>query len=417
MSEYLSLNHFKLIFEGERYSNSLINDNNIKYYKNKFINANLYLVNPQPIDVILALYVFDGIANEIHFVSPDLKELIKAEKEKELNFETLRQHLFSRNSIIAHDNEFNHTQKTQTTFFMYTSGTTGVPKRIGHTLHSLFRNLKRDNHEQRKMRGGLIYQPYRMAGVQVICHALINDIDLFSLPNNSKLSEKIEYFRDNNVNFLSATPTLWRQILQLEGSSTLDLIQITMGGEIADQKLLNALKKNYPNARITHVYALTETGSILSVSDELEGIPIRFTMGHRAKLKIINDELYVLNNFDEMRGTNYFPTGDMVYIKNSRIYFSGRKDGTTNIGGLKVYPDEIAQLIREHPNVIDVSVKSKKNFFSGEILIAQVVLGKPIDENNLRLWLREQVPSHKVPAIIEFVSLDSLIKNDKIKRS
>ncbi len=81
---------------------------------------------------------------------------------------------------------------------------------------------------------------------------------------------------ESGANAVSATPSLWRQILQLPVSAGWDLKQITLGGEIADQRVLDALTSAFPGARIVHVFASTETGAAFSVKDGREGFPVTY---------------------------------------------------------------------------------------------------------------------------------------------
>ena len=72
---------------------------------------------------------------------------------------------------------------------------------------------------------------------------------------------------------------MWRQLLLFapkEQLSRCALKQITMGGEAVTQDLLDNLKQTFPTTRIVHIYASTELGRILSVTDGRAGFPAHY---------------------------------------------------------------------------------------------------------------------------------------------
>ena len=82
--------------------------------------------------------------------------------------------------------------------------------------------------------------------------------------------------RTAQVRAVSGTPSYWRRLVTLGSRDALKEIpleQITLGGEIADQTLLDTLKLMYPAARIVHIYATSELGRCFSVKDGKAGFP------------------------------------------------------------------------------------------------------------------------------------------------
>src|SRR5690606_22600689 len=56
----------------------------------------------------------------------------------------------------------------------------------------------------------------------------------------------------------------------------LKLINITLGGEIADTQILKSLRYQFPSAKIRHIYASTEAGVGFSVNDGKAGFPVSY---------------------------------------------------------------------------------------------------------------------------------------------
>src|SRR5262249_27405742 len=56
----------------------------------------------------------------------------------------------------------------------------------------------------------------------------------------------------------------------------------------------------------------------------------------------------------------FIDTGDIVERYGDRFYFFGRRSGIINVGGLKVYPEEVEAAINRHPAVRMSRVQSRK---------------------------------------------------------
>jgi len=219
---------------------------------------------------------------------------------------------------------------------------------------------------------------------------------------------------------LSATPTLWRKILMLPISSKLKLRQITLGGEIADQSILNALAKQFPNAKIVHIYASTEAGVGFSVGDKLAGFPVSYLsdLPGGVAIKVIENHLLVksdnlaetvlgVSDFRDSEG--YVDTGDLVQLREGRYYFLGRASGLINVGGNKVYPEEIEQVLLQHPGVKLARVFAKKSHLMGGLVVCEIAIdemGKSSAsefKKQLREHCLEYLEDWKVPALFNIV--------------
>lgn len=296
-----------------------------------------------------------------------------------------------------------------TQWVLYTSGTTGTPKPISHTLDSLSRTVVRDG-TAASMVWGLLYDPNRMAGIQVILQSLLSGARLVAPPLADPLHERIAALVAGGVTAMSATPTLWRRILQLPGSTDLELEQITLGGEIADQTVLDALRHRYPEARIVHVFASTETGAAFSVRDGRAGFPLAYLSEppRGIALEIRDDILHVHTPGASAAGADGFAsTGDIVEIVDDRVFFRGRASGVVNIGGANVWPEEVENLLRSHPGVVDAVVSATPNALVGNLLVARVVAAPDAERaglgKELRAFVRGNAPSTHVPATVKVV--------------
>jgi long-chain acyl-CoA synthetase len=100
-------------------------------------------------------------------------------------------------------------------------------------------------------------------------------------------------------------------------------------------------------------------------------------------------------------------TGDVARIDaDGFLFIEDRKKDMIEVGGLKVYPREIEDLLLEHPLVRDAAVIGVPHQLRGETIVAYVTLRTPGGDaasarRQIRDWLRERLPSYKLPRRIE----------------
>lgn len=302
-------------------------------------------------------------------------------------------------------------QVTDTRWRLFTSGTTGAPKPVDHSLSSLSRTVRSSSAVEGHRRWGLLYEPTRMAGIQVVLQSLLGRDQLLDATGLPDLPARLRRLAAGSVDSLSATPTLWRQILQSADPGALRLRQITLGGEIADQRILDALARTFPGARVTHVFASTETGAAFSVSDGSEGFPRSFldSPPRGIRLDVRDGVLFVEAPHTSAAGPDGFAsTGDLVTVTEDRVLFLGRASGIVNVAGVKVAPEQVERALRDHADVADAVVRPKRNPFSGWILTAEVVPAPGVVADGLPSRLRAAISDHlgsaHAPASIKVVA-------------
>jgi acyl-CoA synthetase (AMP-forming)/AMP-acid ligase II len=306
----------------------------------------------------------------------------------------------------------------QTNLFLPTSGTTGKPKFVAHTVERLTCSFRKQSLSE-KFRWGMLYDPARFAGLQVLLQGILcGDILLAPTPG-WELPRKMKWLVQQSCNALSATPSLWRQILACPASHQLSLVQITLGGEICDAAILGALRMRFPTARITQIYASTEAGVVFSVHDGQPGFPAPWLKAgvKDCQLRIAEDETLEVARTSATGEANWLNTGDIVEQVGDRVLFKGRKSGLINVGGNKVYPEEVEATVALVEGVESVLVSARTSSMMGSLLEAQVVptASAPPDlSERIRLYCKQVLPRFKQPAFIKIVS--ELATNSNGKR-
>lgn len=320
-----------------------------------------------------------------------------------------------------------------TAWLMTTSGTTGLPKIVPHDLASLTRSVRRDPRARVPV-WGLLYDPTRFAGLQVTLQSLLGGGTLVAPPLDAPLARQIEILARGGVTHLSATPTLWRRLLMAPGIETLALDQVTLGGEIADQAVLEAVATRFPDARITHIYASTEAGVGFAVNDRQAGFPLSFqeTRPGGVGVRVVDGQLWLKPPGDrvarylggralEIDAEGFVATGDRIEIRGRRAHFLGRDSGVINVGGVKVHPERVERTIAEVPGVGLVRVTAKSSPITGALLVATVVPAADADRAALKDAIfrrcRDGLEREAVPARVTFVAALDVNAAGKIVRN
>lgn len=206
----------------------------------------------------------------------------------------------------------------------------------------------------------------------------------------------------------------------LPASYEMSLRQITLGGEIADDRILASLKCKYPGANVTHIYASTEAGVGFSVKDGKAGFPAEYLTNAPSgvELKVLDGRLWVRNEHvgdrylgDEkmISSHGWVDTGDNVDISDGRIHFLGRDSGVINVGGNKVHPEVVEKALLSHPMVSLAKVYAKKNPIMGFLVVADIAVldddkgGKDIS-GDIKRFLSDKLEPYMIPAIVRVVA-------------
>ncbi|MBB6454548.1 acyl-coenzyme A synthetase/AMP-(fatty) acid ligase [Salirhabdus euzebyi] len=293
---------------------------------------------------------------------------------------------------------------------LYTSGTTGRPKKVTHTFQSLTRNVKTGDKFSDNI-WAFAYNPTHIAGLQVFFQSLMNQ-NTIVYAFNDQLTNLSNLIEEYNITNISATSTYYRNVLPYLKDREYDSIKrITFGGEKYDPSIEDKLKTIFPNVKIRNIYASTEAGSLFVAKGEKFIVP--HTIKGLVKINennelLIHQSLLGKSNSFTFEG-NWFNTGDLVeFIDNIHFKFISRNSDMINVGGYKVNPLEVENTLINVEGVIDLVVKSKKNKVTGEILVADVVKGDNYNDMELKKSIKQYGAKHlqewKIPRIIKFVN-------------
>jgi acyl-coenzyme A synthetase/AMP-(fatty) acid ligase len=338
-------------------------------------------------------------------------------------------------------------ERLPTEWILLTSGTTGRPKMVLHTLASLAGAIGTSAsppHPTLSLSGGegrviwgTFYDIRRYGGLQIYLRAVLTRSSLVLSRPHEPVASYLQRAGEAGVTHISGTPSHWRRALMSPEADRIAPRYIRLSGEIADQAILNSLRSFFPDIEIRHAFATTEAGVAFDVCDALAGFPASMLTGTPGvEMKVVDATLRIRSSRTAERylGENppvlkdpegFVDTGDVVELGEGRYYFQGRRDGVINVGGLKIHPEEVEAVLNRHPQVRLSLVKTKKNPITGALVVADVLLKDPSTaegeqgrelQKAIRQFCREALAPHKVPAAISFVPTLAISETGKLVR-
>jgi acyl-coenzyme A synthetase/AMP-(fatty) acid ligase len=332
---------------------------------------------------------------------------------------------------------------TATEWVLLTSGTTGGPKLVLHTLASLTAAFAHLGAIKAAPIWSTFYDVRRYGGLQILLRGLFFGSLVLPGPH-----EEVPAFLARaaaaGVTHISGTPSHWRKALMTGAAEVIRPGYVRLSGEIADQAILDALHAAFPRAVVAHAFASTEAGVAFEVQDGLAGFPaslagisekgVRIDVS-RGTLRIQSPgsaTRYLGEGAPPIKDAEGFvDLGDRLELRGDRLYFVGRSGGIINVGGLKVHPEEVEAVINSHPRVRMSLVKPRRNPITGTVVTAEVVLvdgaadqnGEGTGEAPSKRICREilescraRLAAHKVPALIHIVPTLEVSASGKLVR-
>jgi acyl-coenzyme A synthetase/AMP-(fatty) acid ligase len=400
----------------------------------------------------LALIELDGVARRLTVLPPDVDRahlpalIAEAEIDAVVFDGVAPQDVFSHipvrmecaPSLVPH--ERSRFDEVRTEWVLLTSGTTGVPKMVVHSLAGLTAAIAPQAQTKPKTESfvwATFYDIRRYGGLQIFLRAILGGASLVLSSAEEPVADHLLRLSRHGVTHLSGTPSHWRRALMSPEIGRIAPRYVRLSGEIADQAILDHLHTVFPQAAIGHAYASTEAGVGFAVNDGLAGFPVAYLEGVRSgvEMKVVDGSLRIrsagaASRYAGARGAElldadgFVDTGDMVERHGDRYFFAGRKGGIINIGGLKVHPEEVEAVINRHPQVRMSLVRPKRSPLTGSIVIADVVLksscqraeDEPTVRNDILKLCRDALPRHKVPVAISFVPALAVASTGKLVR-
>ena len=294
---------------------------------------------------------------------------------------------------------------------LFTSGSSGQPKGAVHNFSKLLLKFQITRTALLTI-NFLLFDHW--GGLNTLFHILSNGGTVVFLKNRNPdyICELIEKYK---VELLPTSPTFLNMMLlsrSYQRHSLKSLKVISYGAEPMPESVLLQLNTIFPEIKLQQTYGLIELGVLRSKSKDNGSLWVQIGGdGYQTRvcdgiLQIKSDSAMIgyLNSPSPFTEDGWFITGDVVEVDGDYFKILGRKSELINVGGEKVYPQEVENIILTIENVLDVKAYGEKHPFTGNIVCVNVFLKDNSDIKSsiseIKKICRLKLESFKVPVKI-----------------
>ena len=332
-------------------------------------------------------------------------------------------------------------------YLIYTSGTTSEPKGVPISHEMIEFTTKNIVKILGYSKNDIDLTPlplYHSFGLGCLHTSIYVGSTFVLLKNTNNLENILNSLKKFNATTLAAVPATLTKLLRFENHylkekfSNIRLV-ITNSTSIP-KNTVNDLKIILENRKLATYYGLTEasrsTFMIFNENSKLDESVGKPAPGVKIKIKKIDKKLEigeifvqgknVIKNYwdnsiaDKNLEDGWLQTNDIGYFDNDKnLFLVGRNDDVINIGGEKVIPSEIEEIIKQIPEIEDAVAFGIDNKIFGKTIKVNVIKKKNSNLEKIKIlsYCLKNLEKFKIPSKIEFV--DKIPKNEygKVKRS
>jgi acyl-CoA synthetase (AMP-forming)/AMP-acid ligase II len=339
-------------------------------------------------------------------------------------------------------------QPDEPAMFLYTSGSTGIPKGVvlSHQGHIWVVETRLDGQDQSRHRfliAAPLYHMNALALAKLACaaHATIVLQPQFSAP------AYIAAIARHRCTWLTAVPPMIAMMLReqdLLARTDLSSVEfVRMGSAPVSQSLMAALRRALPAAKITNAYGTTEAGPVV-FGPHPDGLPQpEMSVGYphpKVSLRLVDDSgrisdqgvlemkcpavmLGYHNRPDlpsPITADSFYRTGDVFRRDADGFhYFLGRTDDMFVSGGENIYPGDVERMLERHPAVAQACVVPIDDDIKGQKPVAFIIAkaGNKADAEEIKRFALAHAPAYQHPRFVWFVDQLPLSTTNKIDRA
>lgn len=309
---------------------------------------------------------------------------------------------------------------------LFSSGTSGKSKGIVHDLVPLLDKFK----EPRKRIRSIPFLLFdHIGGFNTLLYNLANTGCLVIVEDRSPF-EVCKAVEKHRVELLPLSPTFINLILLSGLYTEYDLSSlkvISYGAEAMAPDTLKRLYEIFPEVKLTQTYGLSEIGIVASKSKSSDSLWLKLG-GSGVETRIVDGLLEIkspspmlgyINAPSPFTEDGWLMTGDMVEVDGDYIKILGRESDQINVGGEKVFPTEIENIILTMDNVEDVSITSEESPITGKKIIANIKLIEPEEKKSvfkrMRLHCKDSLEAFKIPSQVKIIE-HTVLYTDRYKK-
>lgn len=374
---------------------------------------------------------------------------------------------FEQDAIAQHsqENPVSGATPNNLAYTIYTSGSTGNPKGVlvNHAnVTRLFAAVQPWYHFNEEDVWTLFHSYAFDFSVWEMWGALLYGGRLVVVPYLISRSPKAFYdlLQKERVTVLNQTPSAFRQLIRAEESldrtEELNLRLVIFGGEALELQSLKPWFERHGDKcpQLVNMYGITETtvhvtyrpltiadmsGTSSAIGRPIPDLQVYVLDRHQQLVPVgvpgemyiggaglargylnrpeLTNERFIPNPFSDQPDARLYKSGDLArYMPNGDIEYLGRIDHQVKIRGFRIELGEIETVLGQHPDVREVVVLAREDKPGNKRLVAYVV---PSQEqaptaNELRRFLKEQLPDYMVPSAFVMLNTLPLTPNGKV---
>jgi len=364
---------------------------------------------------------------------PDLEVVVAARPDDVAGCTAIDQLLESEPAAMVHRDD------DDLAVLMFTSGTAGSPKAAMLTHGNLLSNLEQCQSHPGRAQGPddvvLGVLPFsHIFGLNVVLNLSLKSGARTLLVERFDPQSALEALVNHGVTVVSGAPTMWSAWANLPGASAdaFSTVRLaTSGAAKLDDATRDAMWNRFSVA-LTEGYGLTEASPVVTSALGMEGAPAGSIgvplPGLEARLVDADGQDALVGDAGELwvRGPNVFAgywqdeeatrsaltadgwlrTGDVAVVDDDGFLFLvDRAKDLIIVSGFNVFPAEVEDVIRLHPQVADVAVIGVPHPHSGEAVKAYVVVapGASVEEDEIIFHTEQYLARYKCPQKVMFV--------------
>ena len=319
---------------------------------------------------------------------------------------------------------------------LYTSGTTGKPKGAQLTHLNLYSNIRMGEQwvpdlghhgDQERMLAALpMFHAYGFTFIATLPVLCGGEAILLPAPEMKLITDVMKKHRPT---FLPGVPTLYEKILDAAEASNISLDGVANAFSGASTLPTSIVERweTATSGNLAEGYGLTETSPVI-VGNTMDGnrrpgyvgLPFPDTLirigdpndpatemppGVEGEIQVKGPQVFAgyLNAPEATADTfwdGWMRTGDIGFMdEEGYIKIVSRLKEVIITGGFNVYPVEVEEVLRTHPDIEDVAVVGLPREDGSENVVAAITLrpGSPLDPDGLKDFARTQLTRYKVP--------------------
>jgi len=346
------------------------------------------------------------------------------------------------NKVLSQGNELDynrpHVGESDLAFLQYTGGTTGVSKgaqlshknMVAHTqqINLWFKPLLQKGVTETMITAIPLYHIFALA-VNGIFMLRIGAKNIL-ITNPRDMPGFVKELKKHAFTLMTGVNTLFNGLLNQADFKNVDFSKLkgSIGGGMAVQDFVAKKWEDITKSPLVEGYGLSETSPVLSCnpldgSHNMGSIGLPTPSTEMAVFdengnKLADGEVgeicargpQVMNGYWGRSNDNvffegdWFRTGDMGQMdENGFFKIVDRKKDMINVSGFNVYPNEIENVVANHPKVLEVAaigVPDKRSTEAVKIFVVKSDESLTVDE--LNAYCDENLTAYKTPKYIEF---------------